>query len=77
MTIAGSPDAVLAKRYSVHVHPVEVEPNGKHMKGISTLLENRKVCPGVEQQYRLDDIQKAHKASESRHLRGKIGIIVK
>jgi len=76
ITIAGSPNASLEERYAIRIDPVEVEPNGQHMKEILTLLENRKIRPVVEQQYRLDEIQKAHEVSESRHLRGKIGIVV-
>jgi NADPH:quinone reductase-like Zn-dependent oxidoreductase len=56
---------------------VEVQPDGKQLKEIANLLDNNHIKPVVTQVFELEDIKKAHELSESRHVRGKISVIIK
>jgi NADPH:quinone reductase-like Zn-dependent oxidoreductase len=77
ISIAGSPNHELAEKYSIHVHHVEVQPDGKQLKEIANLLDSNHIKPVVTQVFELEDIKKAHELSESRHVRGKISVIIK
>jgi NADPH:quinone reductase-like Zn-dependent oxidoreductase len=74
VSIIGFPDAKLAEKYQVCVEHVEVQPDGKQLAEIAALLEKGIIKPVVTQVFSLDEIVKAHEASETGHVRGKIGI---
>lgn len=74
VSIMGFPDPSLAEKYKVRVEHVEVRPDGKQLKKIAALLQKGHIKPVVTQVYSLEEITKAHQASETGHVRGKIGI---
>jgi len=77
ISIAGTPNRKLAEKHSIYVHHVEVQPDGKQLKEIANLLDSNHIKPVVTQVFELEDIKKAHELSESRHVRGKISILIK
>jgi len=74
VSIVGFPDTKLVEQYKVHVEHVEVRPDGKQLMEIAALLEKGHIKPVVTQVFSLNEIAKAHQASENGHVRGKIGI---
>jgi NADPH:quinone reductase-like Zn-dependent oxidoreductase len=79
VTIVNAPNKELASKYGVTASHVWLEPNGKQLEQLGTLLQNGRlkaivghVFPFTEQ-----GIKEAHALSESHHAKGKIVITFK
>ncbi len=72
VSIAGQPDQELAKAKKVKAGYVFLEPDGEQLAKIGELIEQGKIRANVGTVMKLEEIQEAHRLSETHHAKGKI-----
>lgn len=77
VSIVDNPDRGLANRKKVKAGFAWLNPDGKRLAKIGELLEQGKIVANVGTVMKLEDIQEAHRLSETHHAKGKIVIQVK
>ncbi|MFH1016605.1 MAG: NADP-dependent oxidoreductase [Pseudomonadota bacterium] len=65
-------DPELDKKYGVTSSYVFVHPDGTQLKEIAGLFDSGKIKAPALTEFSLSEVRKAHEASETRHIRGKI-----
>jgi NADPH:quinone reductase-like Zn-dependent oxidoreductase len=68
----GIDDPELAAKYGVRARSFMAQPDGSELRQIARLVDEGKVRPEVSTVMPLKDAAKAHKLSETQHVRGKI-----
>lgn len=76
-TFFSKEDIKYAKEKGFSIELFFSEPSGDILTYITSFVEQEKIKPVVSSVYTLDEVQKAHELSESRHARGKIILQVK
>jgi len=66
------PDAAIAARYGVRADFTRVAPNGPRLSEIAKLIDGGQLRVLIDSEYPLEQVQSAHRRSESRRARGKI-----
>jgi NADPH:quinone reductase-like Zn-dependent oxidoreductase len=75
--IAGNPLSKLAARLrGRRVESLLVKPSGEDLALLSTWLQQGTIRPIVDQTYALEDVAMAHQRSETKHVRGKLVLVV-
>ena len=72
VTIAGQPSEELAKQHGIEAHRMLVKPDKAGLEFIAGLVEAGQVKPFVQEEFKLEDITKAHDLVASGHVRGKV-----
>lgn len=71
------PDRALMEQYSVNAVMVQARASVESLNTLSKLLEDGAVTVNVSNTFTLDQIREAFAAYEHRHIRGKVGIVVR
>ncbi len=72
VSIAGQPDQELAQTKKVKAGYVFLEPDGEQLAKIGEMTEQGKIRANVGTVMKLEEIQEAHRLSETHHAKGKI-----
>jgi len=75
--IAGAPAGFQPTRKDVQILRPNVKRDRAHLERMLALYETGAVWPPAITRYKLSDAAEAHQVSESRHLRGKLVLMVR